>query len=338
MEQNSLNQAKELIESAQKIVIISHVSPDGDAVGSSLGLQHILTGLGKQVQVILPNDSPAFLKWLPGFDSVMDYEKNPELAANKVSEADVLFCLDFNDPKRAEGLQNSIETFGKPIICIDHHQQPSDFATVLFSDVNACSTCQMIFDFAVGCGWKAYITPESGECIYTGIMTDTGSFKYYNTTAHTHQVVAELIELGIDNTAIHRKVMDTNSFDRLKLTGYALGEKLELLEEYDTCVLGLTMDEMNRFNCQKGDTEGLVNMGLSVGKVKVSAFFKEAENKIKISFRSKGDFSVNLLAREHFNGGGHTNAAGGMFLGTVEEAIAHFKSVLPNFKNEIADA
>lgn len=338
MQEILINQARELIQKAKKIAIITHVSPDGDAMGSSLGLKLLLEKQGKEAAVLVPNDCPNFLKWLPQADTAIDFEQHAEKANAVLKAADLLFCLDFNDPSRAQGLADGIRNFGKPIICIDHHQQPSDFATVMISDVDACSTCQMIVEFAYGLGWKASLDADSATCLYTGIMTDTGSFKYYNTTALTHRLTADLIECGIDNTLIHQRIQDTNTFDKLQLVGYALSEKLTHLSEYKTCITGLTLAEMDRFNAQKGDTEGLVNMGLSVQGVVVSAFFKEAEDKIKISFRSKGNFSVNQFARDHFNGGGHTNAAGGMFLGTVEEAMDHFQSVLPAYKQQILSA
>ena len=323
---------KELLSEPQNIVIVTHWSPDGDAMGSSLGLYNYLLKKKHKVTVITPNDYPAFLFWLPGNKRVIDFTVNTKAAKKAVAKANVVFCLDFNSLKRIDDLGDEVAK-SKAIKCvIDHHLQPEDFADYLFSDIKACSTCELIFDFIELMGDKKLINKDISNCLYTGIMTDTGSFRFPSTTAKTHHIIAELVEAGAENAAIHSRIYDDNTEDKLRLLGFCLAEKLTVLKEYGTAFFSLRDDELKRFNYKKGDTEGIVNYALSIEGIHFSAFFVERDDEIKTSFRSVGKFNVNLFARKHFNGGGHANAAGGMSDLSLDETIIKFISLLPEYK------
>ena len=335
MTPTEVKKVKTLLSKPRNIVIVTHWSPDGDAMGSSLGLYNYLIQKKHKVQVITPNDYPVFLAWLPGNKKVIDFSAHPEKAASKVAKADFIFCLDFNSLKRIDLLGNEVANSKAVKMIIDHHLQPDDFADYLLHSIQACSTCELIYDFIYLMGDRSVLTKDVANCLYTGIMTDTGSFRYPSTTAKTHRIVSELIAAGAENANIHDLVYDNNSEARLKLLGYCLAEKLTVLEESETAYFALSQEDLQKFNYKKGDTEGVVNYALSMKHVRFSAFFVERDGIIKISFRSKGKFDVNQFARKHFNGGGHANAAGGMSALSLPETIEKFRSILPEYKKQL---
>ena len=317
------------------IVITTHRGPDGDAMGSSLALYQVLIAQNYAVKVIVPNSYPNFLHWLPGNEAVIEYEGNEVEANELLAQADVVFCLDFNDLRRTDMMCSSLEASTALKVMIDHHQEPKDFADFTFSVPSVCSTCQLVFEFIELMGWSNCLSLDVAKCIYTGMVTDTGSFRFSSVDKRTHEIVAKLLDLGLDHAKVHQTLFDTNKESRLKLLGYCLSEKLEVLPEYHTAIMSLTKEELERFSFQKGDTEGFVNYALSIEGVVFTAFFVKHEDLVKISFRSINQFRANLLSKEHFAGGGHVNAAGGAFEGSMEDAIAKFKKILPDFKEEL---
>lgn len=331
-----IEKLKTLLSEKKKIVITTHYNPDGDAMGSSLGLYHYLKSKKHQVNVITPNIWPSFLDWMPGADHCLAGDNHIKKASKLLEEADIVFSLDYNALKRTNDLAELIGNAKGLKIMIDHHVQPDTFADFTYSDVTASSTCEMIYNFINCIEGKVRISEECAACLYTGIMTDTGSFKFSSTSSKTHQVVAHLIEQGAKNTYIHQKLFDTNSYERLRLLGYCLSEKLSLLNDYHTAFIALTAQELENFHYKKGDTEGIVNYALSIGEINFSAIFIERDDEIKISFRSKGSFDVNTFARNHFEGGGHHNAAGGKGAETMDETIMKFVQLLPQYKQALA--
>ncbi len=336
MNKKDLVKVKLLLSSPKKIVIVSHKNPDGDAIGSSLGLYHFLIKLNHDVSVIMPNDYPEFLKWMPGQQIIRNYETNKEIGDDFINNADIIFTLDFNSLERAGDMAICLNKSNALKIMIDHHQQPDDYAKYIYSDVAICSTSQMIYHFIVLLGEGHLIDDNIGTCLYTGIMTDTGSFRFSSTTSTTHRVVADLIDKGIQNSIIHNQVYDTNSYSRLQLLGCALNN-LKVIPELSTSYITLSQKELNKYNFRKGDTEGVVNYGLSLKDVVFAAIFIEhkQEGIIKISFRSNGNFSVNEFARAHFDGGGHTNAAGGRSNLSLSKTVEKFISILADYKEDL---
>ncbi len=339
MNKETVQIVKKLLDSSKKIVIVGHKNPDGDAIGSCLGLSFFLTSLGHSVTVMMPNDFPDFLKWLPGVDSIMVYEKEVEKSKTTVEEAEVIFTLDFNSLDRIGELQPFLENSDANFIMIDHHQQPADYAMTTYSDVTMSSTSQMVFHFMESLEKLDLLTEEIATNLYTGIMTDTGSFRFSSTTATTHRVVAQLVEAGANSAEIHQNIYDNNSPERMKLLGVALNN-LNIIPELKTAYITLTQKELDEHNFKKGDTEGFVNYALSVKGVVFAAIFIEnkQESIVKISFRSKGSFSVNDFARNHYNGGGHINAAGGKSSHSLNKTITEFISILPRYKDELTHA
>ncbi|NQY07589.1 MAG: bifunctional oligoribonuclease/PAP phosphatase NrnA [Flavobacteriaceae bacterium] len=329
MTREDFKDIKKKLAIPKKIVIVSHKNPDGDAIGSSLGLYHYLKQYGHEVTPIVPNDFPDFLKWTPGVKDILIYDQRKEKANTLFKEADIVFTLDFNAFHRTGDVQHILNELDTCFIMIDHHQQPDDYATYMYSDVAICSTSQMIYHFIDGLDDTDKINADIASALYLGIMTDTGSFRFRSTDSQTHRVVAELIDKGADNTAIHEAVYDANSHNRLLLLGRALS-KLTILPEHNTAYIALSKSDLLEFNYQKGDTEALVNYALSVKGIQIAALFKENldDSDIRISFRSKGDFSVNTMARDYFNGGGHTNAAGAVSTIPLKDTIDKFISIL----------
>lgn len=327
---------KQLLSSPKKIAVIPHKNPDGDAMGSTLALYQYLIKTGHQAAVVAPNDYPDFLKWLPFEDTVIKYDKNPELAAKTIAEADLIFTLDFNHFSRTGELEPLLKNAKADFILIDHHQQPDNYALVTYSDVTICATCQMVYHTLEMLDAIAYIDSDMASCLYAGIMTDTGSFRFSNTTSTTHDVIAKLIAIGADGTYIHEQIYDSFTPSRIHLLGKALSN-LKILPEYNTAYISLSQKELDDSGFQKGDTEGFVNYGLAVKGIVLAAIFIESasDNIIKISLRSKDDFSVNEMSRAHFNGGGHTNAAGGKSDQNLADTISYFISILPAYKKEL---
>lgn len=334
LQQNDLNAIQKLLESPKKITIISHRNPDGDAMGSSLALLHFLKQLHHEVTFISPNEFPDFLAWLPGTKDVVIFEREFEKASKILTTSDLIFTLDFNALHRTgDAMQKTLETLKVPMVMIDHHQAPDDYPICTFSDTNYGSTCEMIYDLINALGHNKFINKDVATCIYTGIVTDSGSFRFPKTTAETHRCVADLIEKGINNSEIHNLLFDNANYNRLQLLGRAL-QNLVVLPEYQTSYISLSQEELNTFKHEKGDTEGIVNYGLTIKGIDFTAIFIEnkEEGIIKISFRSQGSFDVNQFARNHFNGGGHINAAGGKSFLSLEETIQHFISILAKEK------
>ncbi len=334
-EANDIKAVAELLNSPKKVVITTHKSPDGDAIGSSLGLSHFLQQLGHEVNVVVPDNYPEFLQWLPGNDTVVHFDTETEQAIALTEAADVLFSLDYNDLSRIDKLGHYVHIATGIKIMIDHHQQPHDFADYTFSDTASCSTAQLVYEFMEVLEQTHLLNANIANCLYVGIMTDTGSFRFPSTTSKTHRITAALIDAGASNAAAHNNVYDSNTYLRLKLLGYALGEKLKIYPEYNTVIISLSEEELAQFNYKKGDTEGLVNYGLSIKGIKMAVFISEKGALTKLSFRSKGNFSVNQLARDHFHGGGHTNAAGGAVQQPIAEAIAQLEALLPQYKEAL---
>ena len=336
MDEKIIAQTQKLIQSAEQIVITCHKNPDGDAIGSTLGLYMFLKKLGKNAQVIVPNDFPEFLKWLPQAQDILIFEKQHTKCSDLIANADLIFTLDFNAFHRTGDMQTPLEQSNANFIMIDHHQQPDDFAVVTYSDTSICSTCQMVYHFIDYLGHLELLDAAIGSCLYTGIMTDTGSFRFRSTSSTTHRIIAHLIDLGTPNAEIHQNVYDNNSYSRLQLLGRSLSN-LVVIPELNTAYIHLNGSDLAEFNAQKGDTEGVVNYALSLKGIKVAALFKKNpdDNLVKISFRSKGDFSVNELARTHFDGGGHINAAGGRSSLSLSDTIEKFISILPDYKKEL---
>lgn len=328
MQKDSPKQFKTLLKGAGSIVIVTHWSPDGDAMGSSLGLYHYLLQLGKSVKVVVPNAYPDFLHWLPGHKHVLNFQENEQKGAKLIRNADVIFTLDFNSYKRLEKLGDVLAASTAPKVLIDHHQQPDRYASYYYHDVAASSTCELIFDFITALGDKKRIDKKIAACLYTGLMTDTGSFRYPSVNSNTHLIISELLKTGLKPADIHSAVYDSYSENRLRLLGYALSEKMKVLEGFPVAYFTLSEKELNRFHYQKGDTEGLVNYPFSIKGIQVCALFSESEGQVKISFRSKGKIDMNTFARLYFNGGGHINAAGGKSLEGLEATEKKFTELV----------
>lgn len=333
MEEKQLKSLESILEEPKKVVIIPHISPDGDAMGSTLAMQQFLSAMGHLAEVIAPNNYPDFLKWLPGNDQVIIFEKEIKKATKIINEAELIFTLDFNSFSRtgsdmAKVLEKSQATF----VLIDHHQEPDDYAEFAYSDVNSSSTCEMVYDFINRLNRIDLITTEIATCLYAGIMTDTGSFRFASTSSNTHRVIADLLDKGANNALIHESLFDTKTPDQLHLLGVALNN-LKVLKDYQTAYITLSQKELDDNNFQKGDTEGFVNYGLSLSGIIFAVIFIENDQDgiIKISFRSKGDFDVNSFARAHFNGGGHLNAAGGKSDENMKNTLSHFENLLKDY-------
>lgn len=336
MNSNDIKKVQALLSSPKSIVIVPHKNPDGDAMGSTLALCKYLNTQGHQAIVIAPNEYPHFLKWLPGNDDVLIFNAAQKEAKERIEKAHLIFTLDFNDFSRTGDMGEVLASSNADFIMIDHHQQPSDYAVVTYSDTSMSSTCEMVYHFLDALNATDQIDSDMASCLYTGIMTDTGSFRFPSTTAITHQVVSNLIASGANNSEIHNNLYDTNSHSKLQLLGVALNN-LRVLPEYKTAYITLSQKELDDHHFQKGDTEGFVNYGLSLKGVIFAVIFIEnkADNIIKMSLRSKGDFSVNEFARAHYSGGGHTNAAGGKSDLTLDETITQFISILSRYKDTL---
>lgn len=322
-----------VIQDSNKIVITSHKSPDGDSIGSSIAMQEFCKSLGKAAIICHPDPAPDFLLWLPNTNEILSYEQNEKLVQDKILDADLIFCLDYNEPSRVgKEMQPILDQSTAKKIMIDHHLNPSSFADIILSDPTICSTSQIIYDLIEYSENLGLLNSNIGTALYLGIMTDTGSFRFPSVQVRTHQILASLIEIGVRHYEIHENVYDTNTLDKLRLRGYACSEKLEILPENHVAIISLTKEELKRFNHQKGDTEGLVNVALSIHGMRAAVLFTEADDYVKISFRSKGkENPINELASHYFSGGGHANASGGRFDGSIEDAIKLFKQVVSNF-------
>lgn len=319
-----------------KAVITAHQKPDGDAMGSTLGLYHFLKQLGHEVTVISPTNWAQFLDWMPGVDQVIDFEANKNEASQIVANADYVFCLDFNILHRTKHLEPIIRDSKALKILIDHHQQPDTLSFAYgISDVKMSSTCEMVYDFIVQSGHSNLINLDIATCLYTGLMTDTGSFRFPSTTASVHKIVAHLKELGLQHAKIHENIYDNSTEGRLKFMGNAFLNRMTVLPEFKTAIMAIPKTDIYKFELKTGDTEGLVNYLLSIEGIKFAAIVIDREEERKWSFRSKGNFDVNIFARTHFEGGGHANAAGGRSSKSVEETLEDFKTIIENYKTQL---
>ncbi len=332
-----LQKLKDVLSASQKILITTHHRPDGDAMGSSLALYNYLRLKGNEVTVITPSEYPDFLEWLPGNDNVIVYEKDENAAKKIVESSTVIFCLDFNWMSRVEKMEQPLRSSRAIKVLIDHHLEPEKTFDHVFSFPESCSTCELIYEFIVGLGDRKMINKEIAECIYTGIMTDTNSFRYASMKSDTHRIIADLIDAGAENYKIHENVYDTSLENRLRLLGYSLKEKLTVLPEFNTAYIALSQAELDMFNFKPGDSEGIVNYALSIKGIKMAAFFTDREGEIKISFRSKGDFSVKDMSAKYFHGGGHKNASGGKSDESLAATVEKFLSILPQYKSQLVN-
>lgn len=322
---------KKTILDSGKVVIISHKGPDGDAIGSSLALYFYLKQLGKESIVILPDNFPTYFSWLNGSEDIIIADKDIKLAEKIISSADLIFCLDFNDLSRVGyDLENLLKQSKAELFMIDHHQNPKNFAKYSISRIESCSTAQLIFNFIEENDDLELINNDIAESIYTGIITDSGSFQYSNVEPETHKIAALFIERGLNHTKVYDNIFKHNKISKLHLLGYAL-QKIEVIDNCPVAFIALSKDEMQQFSASKGDTEGLVNYCLSIEGIEVAAFIREDKGIIKLSIRSLDEISVNSFATKYFNGGGHRNAAGGMSNESLEKTVSKFKSEIKNY-------
>ena len=328
-----ITQLKDLLAKPRHIVITTHHKPDGDALGSSLGLYNYLVQKGHHVKVISPTDYPYFLQWLPNNPEVIVFTEKPDESKKLIAEAEFIFFLDFNSLSRINEMGPLIKESPAKKVMIDHHLEPEDFDDYRHWSINACATAQLVYDFiASKMGDRALINKDVATCLYTGIMTDSGSFRFPTTTAEVHHIVAELIASGAENSKIHQLVYDNFSEGRLRFLGHALLNKLEVLPELNTAVISISKSDLQKYNIITGDTEGLVNYALTINGIKLAALIVERPDRVKLSLRSTGDFPANEICKKYFDGGGHRNAAGGHSEEPLDQVVLKFKSILPEYK------
>lgn len=323
---------KKELSTPRKITVITHFNPDGDAIGSAAALSALLKKNGHEVSCMVPNEFPEFLNWIVDTQAAHVYQNNPTEANQLLDQCELLFCLDFNAMHRADELGAYASTIDATKVMIDHHLQPDDCAQFMLSDTSASSTAELVYQFAVEMGWKDLIDRDIAEAIYVGIMTDTGSFKFPSTTQKTHETIAALMEAGARNSWVHEKVYDQNSQTRILLLGHCLNH-MEIIDG-KVALFTLSSEIQEKFQVQKGDTEGFVNYGLSIKGVFASVFLREDNDQVKMSFRSQGDLDMNTFARRYFNGGGHKNAAGGISKSSLDETVDDFKKWITSYLSE----
>ena len=330
----NIKELKALLSYPRDIVITTHRNPDGDAIGSSLGAYHFLNKLGHTVHIVSPSEYPDVFSWMKDIEKIVIFDIDPERAQTVIERSDIIFCLDFNALDRIDKVGELIEKAKGAKVMIDHHLYPEPFPDFMLSDTTASSTCELVFDLITGLGWKEHMDHLIGECLFTGILTDTGSFKY-STSAKLFRIVAELIEFGVDDYRLQDLIFNSMKEKHLRLLGHCLHNRMEILEEYQTGIITLTKEDYSNFDIQRGDTEGIVNFLLKIKNVKMAAFITEQPTIVKISLRSKGDFSVQEIAKRHFKGGGHKNASGGYSFQSLSATVRRFKSVLPYYKDKL---
>lgn len=327
---------KAFMGQTRQVVIITHHKPDADALGSSLGLAGFLKKKGHSVTVVTPSDYPEFLHWMPGNDEVLAFDKtNQKQITDTINQAEIIFCLDFSALKRVQDLTEVLRNAPGKKVMIDHHLEPEDFAEFVKWDVQSASTAQLIYKLIHELGDESLIDANIADCLYAGLMTDTGSFRHSNTHHEEFAVAGELVRLGADPSKVSKLIYDTNTLERLRLMGFVLSEKLKVLPEYRTAYMTLSADELKRLGSQTGDTEGLVNYGLSIKGIRLSVMIHERKDSVKLSLRSLGEFSVNEMARKHFEGGGHRNASGGSSSLSLDQTLQKFLSILPEYKEQL---
>lgn len=331
----NVRELRVLLNTPRKVVVLMHYKPDADALGSSLGLAAYLRKGKHDVKVISPSDYPSFLEWMPGNSDVIVHQGHkPEIAAKAIAEADLIFCLDFSSLSRINDLGEMVRQSGARKVLIDHHLEPERFADFEEWDSTAASTAELIFKLIVELGDEAKIDCCIAECLYAGLMTDTGSFRHNNTTHNVFVTAAKLVGKGANPYKISKLIYDNNTLGRLRLMGFVLANKLQVVTEFKTAYVTLSREELKQYNSQTGDTEGLVNYGLSIRDVILSVLiYERKDGSVKLSFRSIGDFSVNDLAKKHFEGGGHRNAAGGQSSLSLEDTLKKFLGILPSYRD-----
>ena len=325
------------IEAAKRVVVLTHTNPDGDAIGSSLGLALALGKMGLDTQVVIPDGLPDFLRWLPGIERSTTFAYKREKAIEIIESADLIFCLDFNDPKRINGVEEFLQKSSAKKILIDHHQDPVKFTDISISETWRGSVGEMIYLFLKDVFGEDLFDKDIATCLYVAIMTDTGNFNYASSYPEIFHIVGDLMKYDLEKDEIYSSVYDAFSVDRMRLQGYCMQEKMVVLPEFHTAYISLSDEELKKFNHRKGDTEGFVNIPFSVKGVKFTALFIEKADRIKISFRSRGQFPVNEVASEHYHGGGHINAAGGDSYLSMKETLAGFESLLPGYSKLLKD-
>lgn len=338
-----LHSAQDILQAVQRIdnpriVITTHHKPDADAMGSSLGLKLFFETFGYRVDVVSPTDYANFLRWMKDSDKVVIYEHETELATQLAMQADFIFCLDFNHLSRIDGFGDVVADSPAQKVLIDHHQFPQGFENLTFWDDLASSTCELVYRFISVNKLEDKIDKDIANCLYTGIVTDTGSFRFSNTSSETLRIAAKLMEKGVNHVDIYNAVFDSFTESRVRFIGYAISQKLEVLHDYNTALITIDKDELKRFNVVTGDTEGLVNYGLSIEGIKFAALIIDRTKIVKMSFRSKGNFASNNFAMEHFNGGGHFYAAGGSSYLTLSETVDKFKQILKTYKAKLNES
>lgn len=330
----SVRRLARLLDEAQRVAIICHVGPDGDAVGSSLALAHVLGNIGKEAKCIIPDATSALLMRLPEAKELVDACKHPDFARALLRDADLIFCLDFNEPRRVDRMAEALLAAKAPKVMIDHHENPSDFASVMISHPEMAATCYVLFRVLCRLELLPEVDATAATQLLAGIMTDTGGFAYNSDDPELFEVVAELLRHGADKQRLYRLLFNTKSENSLRLNAYALDRKMEVDIEMGAALITLSRAELNRYHYSKGDTESLVNQPLAIPGVVYSCFMREEERYIKVSMRSVGDFPVNEVCAAHFGGGGHINAAGGEYHGTLEEAAEAFRSLMAENKKK----
>lgn len=332
----SISELKTLLATPQKIVITTHHKPDGDAMGSSLGLYAFLIQKGHHVNVITPTDYPDFLHWMPNNSDVIIYTEAVAKSVELVNEADLIFCCDFNTLSRINELGEHIRNAPGLKLMIDHHLEPEDFDDYRHWNINACAAAQLVYDFIKNeLKEEELINKDVATCLYTGIMTDSGSFRFPSANSAVYRIAADLIDLGAEHWRIHQLVYDNASENRLRFLGYCLSNKLEIFREFNVAMITVNAEELSKFDIATGDTEGIVNYALSINGIKLAAFIIERPDRVKLSLRSTGDFPANEICKKYFNGGGHRNAAGGASDKNLADTVAEFKSILPEYKTQL---
>jgi phosphoesterase RecJ-like protein len=319
------------------VAVVPHSNPDGDAIGSAFGLARVLKNYGRKVKVVTPNDFPEFLNWSPGDIEILNFLKNKRKAENFLKSCSILVFVDFNEPGRLDEVEKILSSVKGKRILIDHHPHPVDFCDLTISEPSYSSTAQLVYEVIVALNWQHLLDKSAAEALYLGIMTDTGSFSYGTSNPGMYDALSALVRFGIDTERIHSLVYDNFSAGRFRLMGYCLYHKMVIIPEFRTAYISLTANELKMFNFVPGDTEGFVNLPLSVRDVVFSALFIEKEKNVKASFRSRGKFPVNSFSAAHFNGGGHLNAAGGDSSLPLEKVIDYFTQLLPDYQHLLLD-
>lgn len=335
IDQKSIDKTISLINQSNNIVITTHLSPDGDAMGSTLALYHYLTKLNKNVQVLIPNSFPYYLKWMKGADEVINYEHKSDYANQLINKADLLFSLDYNIPKRIGFMGEVFEKSEVPKILIDHHLSPGNCFDVMISYPQISSTCELVFRLLYQANEYDKMDKVIAESIYCGMMTDTGGFTFNSNNPETYEIISLLLKKGIDKDSIYAKVFNNFKEVRLRLLGYILSQRMKIYPEHHAALIWLSREDQQQFNFTKGDTEGFVNYPLSIEDIIFSVFIREDEELVKVSLRSQGEFPANEFAGKYFSGGGHLNASGGEFYGAIEDAIKLFESGLDDYKETL---